>query len=322
LGLRAFGSLNIHFYAGYRSPGVHRYPYGEIPINSHGYPDDEFNLNSALRRVGYFGDSVTYGVGAGYGYRVPDLLEARFPGAEHWVFASVGQTLWDLKPAGQVERFRLDGMIYVMNLNDIVPADGTPGSSTVISQARKGPLGRIDDRLRGTSHLYTYLRLGLKNFLQAAGYAESGLPAIELFPRRNAPALQSSVARIAEELQATARFRPVRACVVILPYEMQVSRDAARRYRDMGFKWEAGFEDGSAQEYLMAAFRARNIEAFDAIEAFEGRQLRVGEAFVYNKGDKADWNHPNRRGHEIIAEWLVSHRRFVSSCLEGRVNQP
>ena len=41
---------------------------------------------------------------------------------------------------------------------------------------------------------------------------------------------------------------------------------------------------------------------------FQRSRLRngVGEYFVYNKGDKLDWNHPNRDGHRAIAEYLTS----------------
>ena len=46
------------------------YPYGTIRINSLGFPDDEFDLSKDLR-VGYFGESVTYGVGAGHGALSP-----------------------------------------------------------------------------------------------------------------------------------------------------------------------------------------------------------------------------------------------------------
>ena len=42
------------------------YPYGIIKINRDGFADEEFDLSRPLH-VGYFGDSVTYGVGAGYG---------------------------------------------------------------------------------------------------------------------------------------------------------------------------------------------------------------------------------------------------------------
>jgi hypothetical protein len=53
------------------------FPYGTILINSDGFPDSEFDLSKDVK-IGYYGDSVTYGVGAGYGYRVSDLLEKHY----------------------------------------------------------------------------------------------------------------------------------------------------------------------------------------------------------------------------------------------------
>ena len=68
------------------------YPYGTIKINSLGFPDDEFEL-TMTERVGYFGDSVTYGVGAGSGYRVSDLLEREYPAYEHPNLGGIGQSI-------------------------------------------------------------------------------------------------------------------------------------------------------------------------------------------------------------------------------------
>ena len=94
----------LHFYLPYNpgyymafeeQPGVYRFPYGTISYNSLGFPDDEFDLATTRPRVGYFGDSVTRGVGAGEGYRISDLLEAVSPDHAHWTFG----TVWVPKPA-------------------------------------------------------------------------------------------------------------------------------------------------------------------------------------------------------------------------------
>ncbi len=75
-------------------------------------------------------------------------------------------------------------MIYLMNLNDILPAKtgpkGTARPSSWIESARNSWLRPIDEGLRGTSYLYTYVRLGVKNALQKLGYEAHGLPAFEL----------------------------------------------------------------------------------------------------------------------------------------------
>ena len=71
--------------------------------------------------------------------------------------------------------------------------------------------------------------------------------------------------------------------------------------------WEPGFELGSAQARLQACLDG--LVVHDSLAAFlerpEDRTVHaVGEYFVYNHGDKLDWNHPNRKGHVRLAEFL------------------
>lgn len=316
ISLRLFGSLNIHYYTGTKTPGLHRYPYGEVPINAEGYPDEEFVMSGTKRRVGYVGDSVTYGVGAGYGYRVPDLLQQQFPQYDHWVFANVGEGLHERKLLGQIDRFKLNSIVYLMNLNDVVPAAEAEAGSTWITDAKAGWFGWFDGLLRGNSYLYTYTRLGLKNAMQRLGYEAHGMPAFELAPDAHRGVVEDTARRVASAF-AAAQQVGTRACVVILPYEMQVSADAARTYREMGFSWEAGFEQGSTQRLLLAAFASLGVTAFDGRDAFAGQELRVGDAFVYDRGDKVDWNHPNRKGHALLAAWLSARPELVERCFDA-----
>jgi hypothetical protein len=316
LGLRAFGSLTIDYYTGTKLPGLHRYPYGDVPINSSGFPDEEFVARGDKKRIGYVGDSVTYGIGAGYGYRLPDLLQARLPNYEHWVFAGVGERLDRAMLLNEVERFKLDAVIYLMNLNDIVPDADSPGASTWVGTvARADWFGRMDVALRGRSYLYTYIRFGLKNALERRGFEHHSMEAFELHPTVHQGVIEATTHRVASALAAAAGQREVRTCVVVLPYEMQVSSDAARVYKGLGFSWESGFEAGSTQQLLMTAFKRLGVTAFDAREAFSGRELKVGETFVYNKGDRVDWNHPNRAGHALLASWLATVPGFGEACL-------
>ena len=311
--LRLFGSLNIHYYAGTKTPGLHRYPYGDVPINADGYPDEEFTRSGTKKRIGYLGDSVTYGVGAGYGYRTPDLLQGRFPDFDHWVFANVGERLEPRRLLSQLDTFRLDAVVYLMNLNDIVPDGDSAQAETWIVEARSGWMGRLDTSLRGASYLYTYLRLGLKNVMQRSGYESHGMQAFELAPRANPGVIEATAKRVADILNVV-RSRGPLACVVILPYEMQVSKDAARTYRELGFSWEEGFESGSTQQMLIDALRQRGVAAFDGLQAFAGTDFKVGEAFVYDRGDKVDWNHPTRIGHARLADWLAATPEFAAKC--------
>lgn len=321
LGLRTFGNLNIHYYTGFQLPGVYKYPYGDVLVNKDGCPDEEFVSENADRRIGYLGDSIAYGVGAGYGYRIPDILQQTFPQYHHWVCGSLGGKYLDgMELVGPVTKLRLDSVVYLMNLNDIFPANtdvnGNARPLGWIESARASRLRPIDEGLRGTSYLYTYVRLGAKNTLQRMGYDPHGLPAFELFPLRNRELIESTVDIIAAAFGSLTHWPNIQTCVIVLPYEMQISPDAARRYKELGFDWEEGFEAGSAQTLLMEAFQRHHVNAFDARQAFRNQDLKVGDAFVYDKGDKIDWNHPNRRGHAIIAAWLLSNSDFVSKCIE------
>ena len=99
--------------------------------------------------------------------------------------------------------------------------------------------------------------------------------------------------------------------MVIVPYEMQISDEAAKVYRDDGITWEDGFLGGSTQRILAEAF-ASGVRVIDLLPAFvdpdhperSRAENGVGEFFVYDRGDKLDWNHPNRAGHRAIADYL------------------
>ena len=130
--LRLFVSYNPGFYTSVKVKDRElEHPYGIIKINSDGYPDDEFDLDHP-HKVGYFGDSVTYGVGAGYPYRVSEILEEAYPGYEHMNIAGIGLSI----SAGEIEwatklasRYGMEKVIYLFNLNDIVPTATASGSS-------------------------------------------------------------------------------------------------------------------------------------------------------------------------------------------------
>ena len=73
--LRLVVDYNPSYYVGFyhQQDKTIVFPYGIIHYNSRGYPDGEFLPQKIRPRIGYFGDSVCYGVGAGFGYRVSDL---------------------------------------------------------------------------------------------------------------------------------------------------------------------------------------------------------------------------------------------------------
>ena len=144
------------------------------------------------------------------------------------------------------------------------------------------------------------------------GYGHTGWKAAELFPQANAEIVRETAARITELADAVAAQRR-RFRTILLPYEMQISEEAARTYASAGVVWEPGFLERSAQKAIEAALPARVplIDAYWAFvdpadEAASRRANEVGEFFVYNQGDKLDWNHPNRAGHAKIAAYLAS----------------
>lgn len=308
--LRFFVDYSIDYYTGTEQEGVTQYPYGEIIINSMGYADDEFDLSDPRPRIGYFGDSVNYGVGAGYPYRISDLVEQALPEYAHWnVGGGVNSYLRSSGIVKHVNEFSLDYAVYLLNLNDIIfvpkledwgEYEKMDRPERRVRQIRRQV--RQFDALRGNSYLYNFLRFKAKTLLQQYGFEASGYRAYELWPELNREVFADFAGRV-NRLQAALAEQGTTFCVVILPYEMQTSADAAQVYAGLGFTWEDGFEQGSAQAVLQEYFDFPYV--YDPLPRFDRETGKVGEYFVYNKGDKIDWNHPNRKGHAVISEGFL-----------------
>jgi hypothetical protein len=165
--------------------------------------------------------------------------------------------------------------------------------------------------MRGRSYLYTYLRTNLKTALESRGVGFHGYEAYELFPHKNVEVLRETAERIGH-FDRTLAEQGVRLTVVFIPYEMQISDEAAREYHRLGIQWEEDFLAGSTQK-LMAELLPDGVRWMDGRLAFldSGQpnksleENRLGEFFVYDRGDKLDWNHPNRAGHRALARYLV-----------------
>ena len=69
-----------------------RYPFGDMPFNSDGYPDRDWDPADLRERVGFWGDSITSGVGAGFGYRYTDLIGAARHDRYYMDFGGPGRT--------------------------------------------------------------------------------------------------------------------------------------------------------------------------------------------------------------------------------------
>ena len=318
IGLRIAVNYNPGYYSSVEATDTElHYAYGTIKINRDGFPDADFDLSKPLR-VGYFGDSVTYGVGAGYGYRVSEYLESAYPDFEHLNLGGIGLSvseadIWN--SANKAKRYGLTHAIYLFNLNDILPdATFEPQKEPSRSQKARRFILNYLDGLRGRSYLYTYLRTQAKTALTRQGVGFHGYTAYELNPRENAEVLGETAARI-NRLGETLGGLGVDFHIVILPYEMQISAEAERTYASHGIRWEDGFIERGTQDVIEEFFDP-NFPVWDAYFAFvpqdgtnttDAREENaVGEFFVYDKGDTLDWNHPNREGHRKIAMYLAA----------------
>jgi hypothetical protein len=319
IGLRiVFGNM-LSYYAGKRDAKSQtiEYPYGTIHLNSHGYPDDEFPSQKTKPRIGYIGDSVCYGVGAGFGFRISELLKEKFPAYEHLNMSSGVSNGIEYEIISNIlsesKKFNLDYVVYLMNLNDIVPDD--IGEKKYVRALMW--LIRLEGALRGGSYLYTYFRWKLKECLVRFGITSHGLVAFELYPEKNRYIILQTTARI-QKLNEGLKERGVKFSVVVLPYEMQISKEAEERYAThYRIQWEKDFIDRGPQKIIVNELARNSIPHADAYFAFidekdiaKTREKNgLGQFFVFNKGDKIDWNHPNREGHRKIAEYLEGFLR-------------
>jgi lysophospholipase L1-like esterase len=303
--LRFLIPYNIGYYTAVRSEGAYEYPYGTIHINSDGYPDEEFDRASKKKKIGYFGDSVTFGVGAGAGYRFSDLLQNDYPAYEHWTFSMIANGIQDMSILDKAEEYDLDTVVYLLNLNDLLPVAGSDSAHSISSkenhlQSLIGFASTHLDGLRDKSYVFNTLRTAFKNMMMRMGYGHIGFKSIELYPNENEQVIRD-VASLINQTAQSMNERGINFCIVLLPYEMQISDHAATTYASLGIDWEEGFERGSTQDILRRHLKTKNLYdgrwAFDDVKATN----LVGTYFVYNKGDKIDFNHPNREGHSKLA---------------------
>ena len=307
--LRIFVDSDPAFYVAFSDPEpgvpVH-YPYGEIIYNTDGFADEEFDDVKSMPRVGYIGDSVCFGVGAGYGYRISELMQQYYPGYEHLnLTRGLGGGAMEVSERAVTygEEYDLDAVVYLMNLNDIRPE----GKAETLNKIQHRKFVRALEWLRGRSYLYTYMRQVVKELRNKGGGAP---PAYEMFPDEYGDIVLGTADRVAaidDELSQMG----IRFVVLILPYEMQVSEEAAEVYSAAGTSWDPDFIEGKTQS--MVRDRLGDTWCVDGLEAFLGKDhdlsrrndLGVGEAFVYDLGERLDWNHPNRLGQRLLAEELA-----------------
>jgi hypothetical protein len=319
--LRHTVSYRPDYYTGTRvSNRLIRYPFGNMPFNADGYPDREWDRADPRMRVGFWGDSITSGFGAGFGYRYTDLIRASRQDRYYMNFGGTGEDgIADDQMIEKIlviaQRFRLGKIIYAMDLNDILPDKGAAEARHSKLHQAMPLVKRYLDVLRTRSYVYNYLRATLVRAAVRLGYGYHGDEAFELHPLRNAVIVDQTVARI-NKLWVTLHQHHLGLCVVLFPYEMQVSADAAARYRQDGVRWSSEVLQGEPQRMILRRL-APEIVTVDLVPAFHpgpnGRgPIKVGEYFVFNQGGTLDWVHPNREGNRLIADYLLKN---ASSCL-------
>src|SRR6266853_1035699 len=311
----------IDYYTGVKvSNRMIKYPFGEMPFNSHGYPDREWDNDDPRTRVGFVGDSVTMGFGAGFGYRYSEIISDARKDRYYMNFGGAGEdgvaddrAIENLIAIAQ--RFRLKKLVYGMNLNDILPSHATGGVADAPMRTAKSFVAKYIDPLRSRSYVYNYFRTKAKIVATRLGYGYHGDEMFELHPMRNSVIVGQTVDRI-NKLGLRLKQEGVEFCVVVFPYEMQISRDAAEKYRQYGIQWSSELLTGEPQTMILRHL-APDIVAVNLVHAFNSNvskpdDIQIGTYFVFNKGDALDWNHPNRDGHMLIAEYLLKN---AARCL-------
>lgn len=122
----------------------------------------------------------------------------------------------------------------------------------------------------------------------------------EFWPREK----RERYAELADRIEDLADALPewLRLEVVLLPYEVQVSSEAARVAAEAGLRWEEGFLEGTPQQTLGELLDGLHV--YDARAAFVG-DGRAGQWFVHLDGSALDVNHLDRDGHRALAAWLA-----------------
>ena len=334
--LTFFGELLARFLVDYKSDyyavpktvvggksNIH--PFGSIPKNSHNHFDKEWDNPKLKKRYGYIGDSVIYGVGAGFPYRITEYLDIFDPTKEHVNLSAALENFLSEEKSQKslidlIKNTKVDKIVYILNLTDLVEFayllnnENTELNNNEVSIIPKNYVAEVkkfifplDIKLRGNSVLYTFFRYKTKNFLVTQfGLNFTGFRAIELEPVKFSDDIEQAAMNFAKLINKKNNFIDI--CILMLPYEMQVSTKAKNKYRDIGVKFEDEFINFYTQKLFISKFKeSSKNDIYYLGNSFP--ESEVGEYFVYNLGDKIDFNHPNREGHKLIAK-EISERKL------------
>ena len=295
------------------------HPYGKIPINSNGFYDKEWDSPKIKNRFAYTGDSVVYGVGAGFPNRLTEYLDYFKTDIEHInISKGIGTNILSMGSENEIidllKNYNIDKLVYILNLNDISPLAFQSNSKNEYDPKKISKFARLkkfinplDKKLRGRSTLYSMLRFQFKNFLVLKkGLNISGFKAIELEPIKNEKDIKNAARKLAILLN-NLKSKSIEICTLILPYEMQISENAAKIYRELGVPFENQFLDFKTQKIFVEEFNLKsNLEIHYLGKQFD--QKPVGHFYVFDKGDRIDFNHPNGEGHYVLAKEIVSRK--------------
>ena len=132
----------------------------------------------------------------------------------------------------------------------------------------------------------------------------SGFIAIELEPNKYKKEIKNAAKSLAVLLN-NLDSKEVETCVLIIPYEMQISENAAIKYKEIGVRFEDEFLDFKTQKVFIDEFKDNSeLEINFLGKNFDQRP--VGHFYVFDKGDKIDFNHPNPKGHYVLSEEIAS----------------
>ncbi len=333
--LTFFGELLARFLVDYKSDyyavpksvigsksNIH--PFGSIPKNSNKHFDKEWDNPKSKKRYGYIGDSVVYGVGAGFPYRITEYLDIFEPNIEHInLSAALGDFISEEKSQKSlmdlIKNTKVDKIVYILNLTDLVEFayllnnDNAELNNNDVSIIPKNYVAEVkkfifplDIKLRGNSVLYTFFRYKIKNFLVTQfGLNFTGFRAIELEPVKFSRDIELAAKNFAKLINEKNEFLDI--CILMFPYEMQVSTKAKNKYRNIGIKFEDEFINFYTQKLFISKFKefSKN-DIYYLGNSFP--ESEVGEYFVYNLGDKIDFNHPNRKGHKLLAREIADRK--------------
>jgi hypothetical protein len=157
-----------------------------------------------------------------------------------------------------------------------------------------------------------------RNALMGLGFSHKGLDTFELRPSTNMAVVDGTVDRV-NSLYGLLEERRVRSCIVILPYEMQISVEAGQFYSSRGITWENGFIKRGTQNLILERLDPET-EVVDSYSAFvdaddvqasrEGNGLRE---FYVTRAEGASRNHrfagPSCRNRPKIRESARSSSR-------------